>query len=148
MRSHGFTAPEAIAWLRIMRPGSVIGEQQHFLQAVHSSVGAPAVDARRIATSTPSPLPCRGKLAGALRSRCPTAAADDPSHAGASWLGAPPQRSLEVSRVLDRYRTPAVARRTDSISAPANPSPRAGKGILRPPLLRRGLWIAAAPPLE
>ena len=31
MRSHGFTAPEAIAWLRIMRPGSVIGEQQHYL---------------------------------------------------------------------------------------------------------------------
>ena len=147
MRSHGFTALEAIARLRIMRPGSVIGEQQHFLQAVHSSVGAPAVDARRIATASPSPLPRRGKLAGALRSRCPTAAAD-PLHADASSLGAPPQRSLEVSRVLDRYRIPAAAPRTDSISAPAGPSPRAGKGILRPPLLRRGLWIAAAPPSE
>ena len=31
MRSHGFTAREAMGWLRIMRPGSVIGEQQHFL---------------------------------------------------------------------------------------------------------------------
>ncbi len=27
MKHHGFTAREAIAWLRIMRPGSVIGEQ-------------------------------------------------------------------------------------------------------------------------
>jgi cell division cycle 14 len=31
MRSRGFTAREAIGWLRIMRPGSVIGEQQHYL---------------------------------------------------------------------------------------------------------------------
>ena len=31
MRSHGFTAREAMGWLRIMRPGSVIGEQQHYL---------------------------------------------------------------------------------------------------------------------
>ena len=31
IRSHGFTAREAIAWLRIMRPGSVLGEQQLFL---------------------------------------------------------------------------------------------------------------------
>jgi protein-tyrosine phosphatase len=31
MKHHGFTAREAIAWLRIARPGSVIGPQQHFL---------------------------------------------------------------------------------------------------------------------
>ena len=31
MRRHGFTAREAMGWLRIMRPGSVIGEQQHYL---------------------------------------------------------------------------------------------------------------------
>ena len=31
MRDSGFAAREAIAWLRIMRPGSVIGEQQHLL---------------------------------------------------------------------------------------------------------------------
>jgi cell division cycle 14 len=34
MRSHGFTAREAMGWLRIMRPGSVIGEQQQFLCTV------------------------------------------------------------------------------------------------------------------
>ena len=31
MRRHGFTAREAMGWLRIVRPGSVIGEQQHYL---------------------------------------------------------------------------------------------------------------------
>ena len=37
MRSHGFTAREAMGWLRIMRPGSVIGEQQHYLCRVEAS---------------------------------------------------------------------------------------------------------------
>jgi hypothetical protein len=31
MRTHGFTAREAMGWLRIVRPGSVIGDQQDFL---------------------------------------------------------------------------------------------------------------------
>ena len=35
MKRHSFTAAEAIAWLRIVRPGCVIGQQQAFLQAVH-----------------------------------------------------------------------------------------------------------------
>ena len=34
MRSHGFTARTAMGWLRLMRPGSVIGEQQAFLCTV------------------------------------------------------------------------------------------------------------------
>ena len=34
MRSHGFTARAAMGWLRLMRPGSVIGEQQGFLCTV------------------------------------------------------------------------------------------------------------------
>jgi hypothetical protein len=33
MKHHGFTAREAMGWLRIVRPGSVIGEQQEFLCA-------------------------------------------------------------------------------------------------------------------
>ena len=32
MKHHKFTAAEAIAWIRICRPGSVIGPQQHFLE--------------------------------------------------------------------------------------------------------------------
>jgi hypothetical protein len=34
IKNQGFTAPEAISWLRIMRPGSVIGLQQHFLSFI------------------------------------------------------------------------------------------------------------------
>mmetsp|Transcript_16437 Transcript_16437/g.41535 ORF Transcript_16437/g.41535 Transcript_16437/m.41535 type:complete len:504 (+) Transcript_16437:127-1638(+) len=34
MKHHGFTAREAIGYLRIMRPGSVIGPQQHYLEMV------------------------------------------------------------------------------------------------------------------
>ena len=33
MKHHGFSAREAMGWLRIVRPGSVIGEQQDFLCA-------------------------------------------------------------------------------------------------------------------
>jgi len=32
MSKHGFTAREAIAWMRIVRPGCVIGPQQHYLE--------------------------------------------------------------------------------------------------------------------
>ena len=46
MRSERFTAREAMGWLRIMRPGSVIGEQQHYLCAVDAAfrrfLGRPA----------------------------------------------------------------------------------------------------------
>ena len=39
MRSHGFTARAAMGWLRIVRPGSVIGEQQRFLSDVGAALG-------------------------------------------------------------------------------------------------------------
>ncbi len=32
MKHHKFTAAEVIAWLRICRPGSVIGPQQNYLE--------------------------------------------------------------------------------------------------------------------
>ena len=41
IRSRGFTAREAMGWLRVMRPGSVIGEQQHYLCAVESEFKPP-----------------------------------------------------------------------------------------------------------
>jgi len=34
MKQYHFTASEAIAWVRLCRPGSIIGPQQHFLQAI------------------------------------------------------------------------------------------------------------------
>lgn len=59
MKHHGFTANEAIAWLRLVRPGSVIGPQQAYLRQVQVSsfvgnrvvmVGQPQVDAGLSAT--------------------------------------------------------------------------------------------------
>jgi cell division cycle 14 len=37
MRSWGFSAREAMGWLRIMRPGSVVGVQQHYLCEVEEA---------------------------------------------------------------------------------------------------------------
>ena len=38
IKSHGLTARQAMAWLRIVRPGSVIGEQQHYLCDIEPAV--------------------------------------------------------------------------------------------------------------
>ena len=38
MKHHGFTAREAMGWLRIVRPGSVIGEQQDYLCRVEAAI--------------------------------------------------------------------------------------------------------------
>ena len=67
MRSHGFKAREAMGWLRIMRPGSIIGEQQHYLCAIEAAREA-----------GPSPPPRSGRvtvIASAGRDR--PAAMDD-----------------------------------------------------------------------
>ena len=45
MRREGFTAREAMGWLRIMRPGSVIGEQQQYLCAVEAARGVASMGA-------------------------------------------------------------------------------------------------------
>ena len=54
MRSEGFTAREAMGWLRVMRPGTVIGRQQDYLCALelaYSSVADPPARAVRSAES-------------------------------------------------------------------------------------------------
>ncbi|XP_029106062.1 cell division cycle 14Aa isoform X2 [Scleropages formosus] len=38
MKHYRFTAAEAIAWIRVCRPGSVIGPQQHFLEEKQASL--------------------------------------------------------------------------------------------------------------
>jgi cell division cycle 14 len=43
----GFTAPEAIAWIRICRPGSIIGPQQQFLIRYAERVRSPSFDEDR-----------------------------------------------------------------------------------------------------
>ncbi len=53
MRRHRFTAREAMGWLRIMRPGSVIGDQQQYLCAVEEDVQSAFL--RRCSTLSKSP---------------------------------------------------------------------------------------------
>ncbi len=60
MRSAGFSAREAIGWLRIMRPGSVIGEQQHFLCALDASLMTSGMPSE---LGGPSCRPCAATVA-------------------------------------------------------------------------------------
>ena len=55
MRSHRFKAREAMAWLRIMRPGSVLGEQERYLVEVEHSVQEAASTAQKTESRCPSP---------------------------------------------------------------------------------------------
>eukprot|EP00292_Cryptomonas_paramecium_P005224 CAMPEP_0113715682 /NCGR_PEP_ID=MMETSP0038_2-20120614/33419_1 /TAXON_ID=2898 /ORGANISM="Cryptomonas paramecium" /LENGTH=426 /DNA_ID=CAMNT_0000643019 /DNA_START=55 /DNA_END=1331 /DNA_ORIENTATION=- /assembly_acc=CAM_ASM_000170 len=57
IRSFGFTAREAMGWLRIMRPGSVIGAQQHYLceveRAMRGFIEKPPSEAPRLSLPLP-----------------------------------------------------------------------------------------------
>ncbi|CAB3233138.1 unnamed protein product [Arctia plantaginis] len=60
MKHHGFTARESIAWLRICRPGSVIGHQQWFLENVQPRMHAEGDAYRRRHNITSLPVFERG----------------------------------------------------------------------------------------
>ncbi|XP_072945958.1 uncharacterized protein Cdc14 [Epargyreus clarus] len=60
MKHHGFTAREAIAWLRVCRPGSVIGHQQWFLENVQARMHAEGEAYRRRHNITSFPVFTRG----------------------------------------------------------------------------------------
>jgi hypothetical protein len=102
MRAHGFTARTAMGWLRLMRPGSVIGRQQHFLCRVQrireeQAAARSAGQALPRAASSPS-------LRGASLRDEPAAVgawqapiAHDPSQAAAAAAAAG-----QVSSALDR----------------------------------------------
>jgi hypothetical protein len=144
MKHHGFTARAAIGWLRIMRPGSVIGEQQQYLCEIERKLGclasnpAPAdSDSLRRTTSAPDISPHLD------------AAADDAAGAGLRLrraggslqeesLGSPPlaatsrQRGSGSAAALAKQVVEGLSRR----------------GFLRSqrPLLGRGLAGASAGP--
>ena len=54
MRLHDFSAREAMAWLRILRPGSVIGDQQRYLNALEPFL-RPSSAAKLSASPSPPP---------------------------------------------------------------------------------------------
>jgi hypothetical protein len=78
MKHYKFTAAEAIAWMRICRPGCVIGPQQHFLQDIEQRMWHegdvmklnPKSDVRLVARSGTSTPP---EEQGALPVVSPTA---------------------------------------------------------------------------
>ena len=88
MRSRGFTARAAMGWLRVMRPGSVIGAQQGFLCRVQRIREAQAA-ARR----TGLPAPTRSGPTPAASVRGGEALAPAP---------AAPAAAAQVSAALDR----------------------------------------------
>ena len=57
MKHHGFTAREAMGWLRVMRPGSVLGDQQHYLVAVERRLQQQRAEAYEGASTRPAPAP-------------------------------------------------------------------------------------------
>jgi hypothetical protein len=58
MKHAGFKADEAMGWLRIVRPGSVIGQQQHFLRALESQQRF-GVGSSELSPAGPSACPSR-----------------------------------------------------------------------------------------
>jgi cell division cycle 14 len=81
MRSHGFTARQAIAWLRIMRPGSVIGEQQHYLCGVESPSSVDLLSRRLSSGAGPhDPREQAAQVAAGMLRRGSFRAAITPSH--------------------------------------------------------------------
>ena len=85
VKSYGLTARQAMAWLRIVRPGSVIGDQQRYLCAVE-----PAVARMR---ARPAPAPAPAALAAAA----------------AGGLGAMEALWARIRRTVDRAAAPAAA---------------------------------------
>ena len=59
MKHYRFTAPEAIAWIRICRPGSIIGQQQNWLEEQQAWCWEEGHRERR--EKSPSPLASRRK---------------------------------------------------------------------------------------
>jgi cell division cycle 14 len=65
MKHAGFGADEAMGWLRIVRPGSVLGPQQHFLKACE---GRPWRGNALLPLAAPPPPPLRPPLVPRARS--------------------------------------------------------------------------------
>jgi cell division cycle 14 len=103
MKHHGFTAREAMGWLRIVRPGSVIGQQQQYLcgmEAVMHRTGE-AYRRRRALHQSPPSREGRSAAEAARRLAEHVAAASDrrmgayvrPLHTG-SGVPVSPSRSI------------------------------------------------------
>ena len=99
MRREGFAADEAMGWLRVVRPGSVIGRQQEYLKAVEA---------------------CGRRREGGAEAGRAVAAPDagsDPAAPGVRSESLPRQRSF--SKALEPGPTPAPAELAAVVTAGA-----------------------------
>ena len=116
MRSHGFTAREAMGWLRMMRPGSVIGEQQHYLCDVERHLSCPEHSGR-------DPIPSAARsFSDLLASVQAEAAAESAAAATTEGLaraqsGPPRSTAAAVAAGLARARAGEVSESLNSQSA-------------------------------
>jgi cell division cycle 14 len=70
MKHYGFSAREAIGWMRVCRPGSVIGPQQQYLESIEARMwdeGAAFRRTRRL------PQPVAGSLLARVQNSAPAA---------------------------------------------------------------------------
>ena len=56
MKHYGFTAREVIGWMRVCRPGSVIGPQQQYLESIQARMWEEGAIFRR-SKRLPMPVP-------------------------------------------------------------------------------------------
>ncbi|KAI5476543.1 cell division cycle 14 [Pseudohyphozyma bogoriensis] len=120
---HGFTASEAIGFMRLMRPGSCVGPQQHYLYENQQTwVRWGAVDAHLAANppvTTPLPIPSTSTSAST----------------SASVLNPPPSPSRRAKEVARPLTPPNESELADTRSRNATPvaSPSVGAVPRTPP---------------
>lgn len=129
MKHYGFTAAEVIAWIRICRPGSIIGPQQHFLEEIEQQmwhegdIFRRAASAARAASGGASSAPGTPGTAGGAAERHELIAelarlSIAPSEAAGAPAAAIARRKLEVASAPDRSNQAA------GLLASRRPSPR------------------------
>jgi protein-tyrosine phosphatase len=144
MKQAGFGADEAMGWLRIVRPGSVIGPQQHYLKAcegrlwrgnsLEPSEGA-APSSEQAATSAGAAASSRTTAAHVTAGMVARGAA---KAAAASSAAAAPHAADAVT--ADGRHVPGLA----GTGAAAGVWPGMAAAAFRPSYLRRALQAAAA----
>jgi cell division cycle 14 len=103
MHAHGFTAREAMGWLRIMRPGSVIGEQQRFLCHVGAALAA--------ARGPEAPLGFTAATSAAA------AAAAAGSYGGGGGCRGSAERAAQVERGRHHHHAAAAAAASATVAS-------------------------------
>ncbi len=117
MKHHGFTAREAMGWLRIVRPGSVIAEQQDYLCAAEPAIRRAGAAHRRRAGMGGARV-AAGAPVGEVAALIAAAVTAADARAATLALGAraaeaapgPPELAAALGR-LARHVVPAVAGR-------------------------------------